>query len=108
MKVNHGIELAETQGRGALESYLGKQVKQAEENKRSKAVRSLVRDARFQQARMELLKMTEDHPKLDKLMPNYTVQKWADRGPTMSTDPTFLAEYSRIVEGLRRGGLPEN
>jgi ERCC4-related helicase/ERCC4-type nuclease len=69
MKINHGIELAETQGRGALESYFEKQVKQAEENKRSKAVRSLVKDARFQQARTELYKMTNDHPKLDKLMP---------------------------------------
>ena len=69
MKVNHGIELAETQGRGALESYFDKQVKQAEENKRSKAVRSLVKDARFQQARTELYRMTSDHPKLDKLIP---------------------------------------
>ena len=69
MKINHGIELAETQGRGALESYFEKQVKQAEENKRSKAVRNLVKDARFQQASTELYKMTNDHPKLDKLMP---------------------------------------
>ncbi len=69
MKVNHGIELAETQGRGALESYFEKQIKQAEENKRSKAVRSLVKDARFQQARTELYKMTNDHPKLEKMMP---------------------------------------
>ncbi|MDH3365402.1 MAG: helicase-related protein [Thermoplasmata archaeon] len=69
MKINHGIELAETQGRGALESYFEKQVKQAEENKRSKAVRSLVKDARFQEARTQLYKMTNDHPKLDKLIP---------------------------------------
>lgn len=69
MKINHGIELAETQGRGALENYFEKQVKQAEENKRSKAVRSLVKDVRFQQARAELYKMTKDHPKLEKLIP---------------------------------------
>ncbi|UCE91676.1 MAG: DEAD/DEAH box helicase family protein [Methanobacteriota archaeon] len=67
MKVNHGIELAETQGRGALESYLDKQVKQAEENKRSKAVRSLVKDARFQEARRALYTMTDEHPKLKAL-----------------------------------------
>ena len=69
MKVNHGIELAETQGRGALENYLDKQVKQAEENKRSKASRTLVKDVRFQQAREHLYKMVNDHPKLDKLIP---------------------------------------
>lgn len=68
MKVNHGIELAETQGRGALESYLDKQVKQAEENKRSKAVRSLVKDARFQEARKALYTMDDEHPKLKSLM----------------------------------------
>lgn len=69
MKINHGIELAETQGRGALESYLDKQVKQAEDNKRSKASRTLVRDARFQQARGLLHQMVNDHPKLEKLIP---------------------------------------
>ena len=69
MKVNHGIELAETQGRGALESYLDKQIKQAEENKRSKASRTLVRDARFQEARSLLYAMKDEHPKLEKLLP---------------------------------------
>ncbi len=69
MKVNHGIELAETQGRGALESYLDKQVKQAEENKRSKASRTLVKDVRFQQAREHLHKMVNEHPKFEKLIP---------------------------------------
>ena len=69
MKVNHGIELAETQGRGALENYFEKQVRQAEENKRSKAVRDLVKDSRFQEARNSLYKMANDHPKLTKMMP---------------------------------------
>ena len=74
MKVNHGIELAETQGRGALESYLDKQIKQAEENKRSKASRTLVKDARFQEARNLLYAMKNEHPKLEKLLPMLKVQ----------------------------------
>jgi ERCC4-related helicase/ERCC4-type nuclease len=74
MKVNHGIELAETQGRGALESYLDKQVKLAEENKRSKASRDLVKDARFQQARNLLLTMVNEHPKLERLIPTLRAQ----------------------------------
>lgn len=69
MKINHGIELAETQGSGALESYIGKQLKQAEENKRSKASRTLVKDVRFQQARNLLYAMVNEHPKLERLMP---------------------------------------
>jgi len=51
MKINHAIELAETQGRGALENYLEKQVKEGTEKGGSKASRDLVKDARFQQAR---------------------------------------------------------
>jgi TolB-like protein/class 3 adenylate cyclase len=40
-----------------------------------------------------------------KLMPNYTVTKWATAG--FSDNPEFLVEYQRIVEGLRKAGLPE-
>jgi adenylate cyclase len=39
------------------------------------------------------------------LKPSYTVQKWANEG--WSDHPTFMAEYARIVEGLRKAGLPE-
>ena len=41
-----------------------------------------------------------------RLMPGYTVEKWAKAD--WSSNPTFLAEYARIVEGLRMAGLPEN
>jgi adenylate cyclase len=40
-----------------------------------------------------------------KLMPNYTVHRWANE--KFSDNPIFLAQYQRIVEGLRRAGLPE-
>jgi tetratricopeptide (TPR) repeat protein len=40
-----------------------------------------------------------------KLMPGYTVKKWATAG--FSDNPKFLIEYQRIVEGLRKAGLPE-
>ncbi|HTZ68388.1 MAG TPA: adenylate/guanylate cyclase domain-containing protein [Roseiarcus sp.] len=42
--------------------------------------------------------------KLRKLYPNFTVQSWA--GIHWSDDPTFNAQYARIVEGLRKAGLP--
>jgi TolB-like protein len=53
-------------------------------------------------------KETEAHAavaELLKLMPGYTVHKWATAG--FSDNPKFLAEYQRIVEGLRKAGLPE-
>jgi len=69
MKVNHAVELAETQGRGALESYMEKQVREGSEKGGSKASRDLVKDARFQQARTLLYGMERDHPKLEKIVP---------------------------------------
>jgi len=69
MKVNHGIELAQTQGRSALESYFTKLAKEGSDKEGSKASRDLVKDARFQQARTLLYSMEEDHPKLEKVEP---------------------------------------
>jgi class 3 adenylate cyclase/TolB-like protein len=42
---------------------------------------------------------------LRKLYPDFTVQSWA--GIRWSEDPTFNAQYQRIVEGLRKAGLAE-
>ena len=42
---------------------------------------------------------------LQKVYPSFTVQTWA--GMHWSDDPTFNAQYQRIVEGLRKAGLPE-
>jgi ERCC4-related helicase/ERCC4-type nuclease len=69
MKVNHAIELAETQGSGALEKYMDKQVNEGMEKGGSKASRDLVKDARFQQARTLVFGMKRDHPKLEKVIP---------------------------------------
>jgi hypothetical protein len=41
---------------------------------------------------------------LQKLYPGFTVQTWA--GMHWSDDPTFNAQYQRIIEGLRKAGLP--
>jgi adenylate cyclase len=43
--------------------------------------------------------------KLHELMPGYTVDRWAHE--SWSDNPTFMAQYQRIVEGLRKAGLPE-
>jgi tetratricopeptide (TPR) repeat protein len=42
---------------------------------------------------------------LHKLMPGFTVKDWAHT--ISSDDPQFQREYARIVEGLRKAGLPE-
>ncbi|HET6160983.1 MAG TPA: tetratricopeptide repeat protein [Dongiaceae bacterium] len=40
-----------------------------------------------------------------KLSPNYTVDRWAHAG--FSNNPVFMTQYQRIIEGLRKAGLPE-
>jgi adenylate cyclase len=42
---------------------------------------------------------------LQEIHPGFTVQTWA--GVHWTEDPTFNAQYARIVEGLRKAGLPE-
>ena len=42
---------------------------------------------------------------LQKAYPGFTVQTWA--GIHWSDDPTFNAQNQRIVEGLRKAGVPE-
>jgi len=48
---------------------------------------------------------TENVAQLRKLYPDFTVQTWAGRH--MSDDPTYNAQNQRIIEGLRKAGLPE-
>ena len=42
---------------------------------------------------------------LHKLMPGFTVQNWANI--KWSDNPQFQREYARIVDGLRKAGMPE-
>ncbi len=42
---------------------------------------------------------------LQKLYPGFTVQTWA--GIHWTDNATFNAQYARIVEGLRKAGVPE-
>jgi ERCC4-related helicase len=65
IKINHAIELLETQGLGALNEYLERLVRQ-----KSRAVFKLVRDVRFKKARAitkQLIDEGFEHPKLGKL-----------------------------------------
>jgi adenylate cyclase len=43
--------------------------------------------------------------KLLEMKPGYTIERWEHEG--WSDNPTFLAQYDRITQGLRKAGLPE-
>ena len=45
---------------------------------------------------------------LRKLMPGYSVSRWATDGKAWSDNPIFLKQFDRIIEGVRRAGLPES
>ena len=42
---------------------------------------------------------------LQEVYPGFTVQTWV--GMHWSDDPTFNSRHERMVEGLRKAGLPE-
>ncbi len=42
-----------------------------------------------------------------KLRPGFTVQQLTEEGFSFSDNPTFRKEYQRIIEGVRKAGLPE-
>jgi adenylate cyclase len=44
---------------------------------------------------------------LQKLFPRFTVQTFAGITAQFTSDPTFTAQIQRILEGLRKAGLPE-
>lgn len=67
MKINHALELAQTQGKAALYNYLERLAKEGEGKGGSKASRDLFKDVRFQQARTLLYGMEQEHPKFDRL-----------------------------------------
>ncbi|MGD0818715.1 MAG: DEAD/DEAH box helicase [Methanomassiliicoccales archaeon] len=68
VKVGHAIELAETQGLAALNSYMDKLRKEATSKKSSKASSAIVSSPKFEQAEIMLKSMKDEHPKIAQVM----------------------------------------
>lgn len=67
LKLQHAVELIETQGVKAVKSYLRKLVREATSKGGSKAAKSIVSDPIFKKAVVALSKCKVEHPKLEKL-----------------------------------------
>jgi Fanconi anemia group M protein len=67
MKIQHGIELIETQGLDALKHYLRRLVMEARSRGGSKASKNIVNDPIFRDAVLKAMKCEVEHPKLEKL-----------------------------------------
>jgi len=67
LKIQHGIELIETQGLSALKNYLRRIARETASRGGSKATRNLLNDPVFRTAMLRALKCDVEHPKLEKL-----------------------------------------
>ncbi len=67
LKLQHAVELVETQGIKALKRYLKKLIKEASSRGGSKAAKSIVSDTLFRNAVMAAAKCRVEHPKLERL-----------------------------------------
>jgi len=67
LKIQHAIELVETQGLDALKHYLRKLIIEAKSRGGSRASKSIVSDPNFKKAVLKTLKCEVEHPKLEKL-----------------------------------------
>lgn len=66
MKINHAIELAETQGTSALVNYLNRLEAEAGSRGSSKAAISIAKDSKFKNALVLASNLRSEHPKLAK------------------------------------------
>ena len=67
LKIQHAIELIETQGLEALKHYLRKIVVEAKSRGGSRASKNIIADPKFKKAVVKALKCEAEHPKLEKL-----------------------------------------
>ncbi len=74
LKLQHAVELVETQGIKALKNYLKKLIKEASSRGGSKAAKSIVSDTVFRSAVIAAAKCKVEHPKLKKLKEILTEQ----------------------------------
>jgi TolB-like protein/Tfp pilus assembly protein PilF len=44
---------------------------------------------------------------LHKIRPDFTVERWRELGYTLSSNPQFRREFEEVLDGARKGGLPE-
>lgn len=102
MKVQHGLELLETQGIAALNEYLTKLQKEGNSSK-TKAVKNIVADINFKSALYKTQQMFEDgfqHPKLIELQK--LIEKEAKKDVKIIVFNQYRDNAKNIVDELNR------
>lgn len=98
LKIQHGLELLETQGITALHKYLEK-INEESKTSKVKAVQNLVRDLHFRTAVIQTRKLFEEgieHPKLGRL--KQLIQKEITPGAKIIIFSQYRDSAAKIVE----------
>ncbi|RLI89422.1 MAG: Hef nuclease [Archaeoglobales archaeon] len=105
LKIQHGIELIETQGLDALKEYLKRLIKEAKARGGSKAAKNIVGDPLFMDAVTKVIACRVEHPKLQKL--KEVVKKQLKEKPEsrVIVFTNFRDTAEVIVEELKEEGI---
>ena len=105
LKIQHGIELTETQGLDALKHYIRRLVIEAKSKGGSKASKNVVNDPKFKKAVLKVLKCKTEHPKLEKLKEIVVNQIKSNPGSRVIVFTNFRDTAEVIANELREIGL---
>ncbi len=106
LKIQHAIELIETQGLDALKHYLRKIVVEAKSRGGSRASKSIIADPKFKKAVVKTLKCEVDHPKLEKLKEIVSNQLKVKRDSRIIVFTNFRDTAEVISRELQSMGIP--
>ena len=107
IKTSHALMLAETQGKGALISYMEKLKAEAGSKGASKATQRIVKSPQFQEVEEALQATGSEHPKMAALVEAVTAQLRTDPGSKMIVFTNFrdsceaVARRLATVEGVK-------
>jgi len=106
LKIQHAVELIETQGLEALKHYLRKIVIEAKSKGGSRASKSIIIDPKFKKAVVKALKCEVDHPKLEKLKEIVSSQLTENPDSKVIVFTNFRDSADVITRELQDMGIP--
>jgi Fanconi anemia group M protein len=106
LKIQHAVELIETQGLNALKHYLRKIVIEAKSKGGSRASKSIIVDPKFKKAVVKALKCEVDHPKLEKLKEIVLSQLKENPDSRVIVFTNFRDSADVITRELQDMGIP--
>ncbi|WP_456369828.1 DEAD/DEAH box helicase [Geoglobus sp.] len=104
MKIQHAVELIETQGVEALKRYLKRLFKEAK-GRGSKASKSLFEDPVFRESMIRALKVNVEHPKMKKLIEILNSQFKANPDSRVIVFANYRDTTDKLVDLLRKRGF---